>query len=53
MFVRDVLAVVAPWSPTDSRNTESAGIRTQDLRIKSALLYLLSYTPKALLLKHL
>lgn len=28
------------------KNTESVGIRTQDLRIKSALLYLLSYTPE-------
>lgn len=28
-----------------SRTNESAGTRTQDLRIKSALLYRLSYTP--------
>lgn len=36
-----------------ARFTESAGVRTRDLRIKSALLYLLSYTPKSLLQKNL
>ena len=35
------------------RFSESAGVRTRDLRIKSALLYLLSYTPKPLLLLYL
>jgi hypothetical protein len=35
------------------RFNESAGVRTRDLRIKSALLYRLSYTPKILIIKNL